>query len=78
MKSKMAEHQKQMWRFMLLVMEKQDVMNLNFCGFMADSAQANFIAVQEIFGTGDKTQPMVNRERTCLFHWTTTLDCLTK
>ena len=78
MKSKSAEHQKQMWRSMLAVMDRHGVFDVNFCGFMADSTQANFNAVREIFGSGDKSQPMENRERTCLFHWTMTLDRHTK
>ena len=78
MKSESAEHQKQMWQSMVAVMEKHGVFDVNFCGFMADSAQANFNAVREIFGSGDKSQPMENKERTCLFHWTMTLDRHTK
>ena len=78
MKSESAEHQKQMWRSLLAVMEKHSILNVNFCGFMADSAHANFNAVREIFGSGDKSQPMENKDRTCLFYWTMTLDCHTK
>ena len=37
---------------------------------MADSAQANWNAVREIYGSGDKTVPMEGRERSCLLHWT--------
>ena len=74
MKSESAEHQKQMWRSMLAVMEKHGVLNVNFCGFMADSAQTNFNAVREIFGSGDKSQSMENKKRTCLFPWIMTLD----
>ena len=78
MKSESLEHQKQMWRSMLAIMEKHGILNVNFYGFMADSAQANFNAVREIFGSRDKSQPMENKERTCLFHWTMTLDRHTK
>ena len=63
---------------MLAVIEKHGVLNVNFCGFMADSVQANFNAIREIFGSGNKSQPMENKERTCLFHWTMILDRHTK
>ena len=49
MKSESAEHQKQMWRSMLAVMEKHGIFDVNFCGFMANSVQANFNAIREIF-----------------------------
>ena len=74
MKSEMADHQKQMWRSMLAVMEKHGVKKVEFAGFMADSAQANFNAVREIFGSGDKAIPMKDKERTCQFHWSMALD----
>ena len=68
MKSEMAEYQKQMWRSLLMVIKKLGVKNVNFVGFMADSAQAKFNAVCEIFGSGDKSKPMKDKERTCQFH----------
>jgi len=39
-------------------MAEHGVHNVNFKGFMADSAQANWNDVHEIYGTGDKTVPM--------------------
>ena len=36
---------------------------------MADSAQANWNAVRIVYGGGDPTVLMENRERTCLFNW---------
>jgi hypothetical protein len=48
--------------------------NVNFKGFMYDSAQANFNAVRVVFGFGDPTIPMENRERTYLFHWKMALE----
>ena len=57
-----------MWRLMLAIMEKHGVLNVNFSGFMADNAQANFNAVREIFGFGDKSQPIESKKRICLFH----------
>ena len=52
------------------VMAKHKVHNFNFKGFMADSTQANWNVVREIYGTGDKTVPMQENERSCLLHWT--------
>jgi hypothetical protein len=46
----------------------------NFKGFMADSAHANWNAVQIVYGSGNPKVPMENRERTCLLHWTTLLN----
>ena len=74
MKSEMEEHQKQIWRSLLMVMEKHRVKNVNFAGFMADSTQANFNAVREIFGSGNKRKPIKDKERTCQFHWSMALE----
>ena len=63
-----------MWRSLNEVMAANGVADVNFKGFMADSAQANWNAVRTIYGTGDPKQPMENRERTCLLHWTTSLN----
>ena len=78
MMCEMAEAQEQMWRSMLLVLDQHGVKNVNFKGFMADSAQANFNAVRKIFGSGDKNVPMDGKERTCQFHWSMALDRHTK
>ena len=48
-----------------MVMEKHGVKNVNFVGFMTDSAQENFNAVCEIFGSSDKNKPMKDKEQTC-------------
>ena len=45
MKSEMADHQKQMWLSLIAMMEKHGMRDVNFAGFMADSAQANFNVV---------------------------------
>ena len=50
---------------MLAVMEKHGLKKVEFAGFTADSAQANFNAVRKIFGSGDKAIPMKDKERTC-------------
>ena len=68
MMCEMVEAQEQMWRSMMLVLDQHGVKNVNFKGFMADSAQTNFNAVRKIFGSGDKNVPMDGKERTCQFH----------
>jgi hypothetical protein len=63
---------------MLNVLDKNGVANMNFKGFMCDSAQANFNAMQVLFGSGDPKVPMENKERTCMFHWKMALERHTK
>jgi hypothetical protein len=50
----------------------------NFKGFMVDSAQANWNAICIVYGSNDQTQPMVDKECTCYFHWTQSMDKHTK
>ena len=57
-----------------MVMEKHGVKNVNFAGFMADSAHANFNAVREIFRSGNKSKPMKDKEQTCQLHWSMELE----
>ena len=45
---------------------------------MADSAQTNWNVVRIVYGGGDSIVPMEERERTCLFHWTQSLEKYTK
>src|ERR1700737_2662532 len=59
-------------------MAQHGVDKVNFKGFMADSAQANWNVVRIIYGSGDASEKMVDRERTCLFHWTQSLEKHTK
>ena len=63
-----------MWREFNEVMQRNGVEKPNFKGFMADSAQANWNAVQIVYGSGDPKVPIKNRERTCLLHWITSLN----
>ncbi len=52
------------------VMKEKKVEMLEFKGFMADNAQANYNVVHIVFGwLGDPSQPLHNKERTCLFHY---------
>ena len=55
-------------------MARNGVPNVQFKGFMADSAQENWNAVRIVYGTGNKEDPMPDRERTCFFHWTQSLE----
>jgi hypothetical protein len=78
MQSEKSDAQERVWLSMLTVLEKHGIININFKGFMCDSAQANFNAVRVIFESGDPTVPMANKERTCLFHWKMALERHTK
>jgi hypothetical protein len=57
------------WKNLNAVMERHDIPNPQFKGFMADSAQANWNAVRIIYGNGNPADRMEDRERTCFFHW---------
>ena len=63
-----------MWLSMVVLLSRYGVKNVNFKGFMADSAQANFNVVRKIFGSGNRSIPMKGKERTCQFHWSMALD----
>ena len=52
-----------------LCYEKHGIRDVNFARFMADSAHANFNVVREVFRFRDKFKSMVEKERTCQFHW---------
>ena len=56
------------WENLNSVMLDNGVSKVNFKGFMADNAQANWNAVRKIYGVDDLSLPMVGRERTRLFH----------
>jgi hypothetical protein len=45
---------------------------------MVDSAQANWNAIKIVYGFGDLSIKMVEKECTCLFHWIQLLDTHTK
>ena len=74
MQSKDCEAQCVMWRCLNEVMARYGVLIVNFKGFMADSAGANWNAVRKIYGSGDPQTKMPDRERTCLLHWTTSMN----
>jgi hypothetical protein len=70
MQSEDADAQLVFWKNLNAVMARHNVAKPQFKGFMADSAQANWNAVRIIYGSGNKEEPMEDRERTCQFHWT--------
>ena len=45
---------------------------------MANNTQANLNVVRMIYENGDPSLPMVACERTCLLHWSTSLDKVTQ
>lgn len=73
MQSEDERAQSMLWHGLNGVMAKHGIQNVNFKGFMADSAQANWRAVRVIYGNGNAKDEMPNRERTCQFHWATSL-----
>jgi hypothetical protein len=50
----------------------------NFKGFMANNTHVNWNVVKVVYGSSDATIKMVDKERTCLFHWIQSLDKHTK
>ena len=60
---KMVDVQEQMWMLMLALFRRHGLENVNFKGFMVDSAQENFNAIRKIFGFGDKNILMEDKER---------------
>lgn len=66
------------WKNLNVVMGRHGTPLPYFKGFMADSAQANWNAVRIVYGSGDPANAMPNRERTCLFHWTQSMEKHTK
>lgn len=78
MQSKDCTVQVLFWTNLNSVVRRHGVQDIQFKGFMADSAQANWNAVRIVYGSGDISEPMPNRERTCLFHWTQSTEKHTK
>ena len=74
MQSEDKDAQVVFWKNLNAVMERHDVPHPQFMGFMADSAQANWNAVRIIYGNGNPADRMEDRERTCFFHWSQSLE----
>lgn len=68
MKEEDMEAQCLFWDSLNEVMEKNGCKPADFCGFMADEAQANWNAIRHVFNNG-KDNILIGRERSCLFHW---------
>jgi hypothetical protein len=51
----------------------EGVPNPKFKGFVA-----NWNVIWILYSSGDPNGPMVNRERTCYFHWSQSMDKHTK
>jgi hypothetical protein len=54
--------------------EKQGLNNPNFKGFMVDNVQENFNVIQRFFGSRDAFFSLVNKECTCLSHWSQSME----
>jgi hypothetical protein len=63
-----------LWKNLNDVMVRHGVPEPKFKGFMEDNAQG----VRVIYGSSDAMIPMKDQERTCLFHWTQSLEKHTK
>jgi len=68
MQSKDTKAQQVMWTKLNDTMQKHDFQKPNFKGFMVDSAQANWNAVRIVYGLGDLSMRMIDKEHICLFH----------
>jgi hypothetical protein len=67
-----------MWTKLKETMLKHGFPKPNFKGFMANIIQANWNVAIIVYGSRDPFFRMVDRERTCLFHWIQSLDKHTK
>ena len=66
------------WKNLNFFMAKNGIPNINFKGFMVDSAQTNWNAVRVIYENGDPSLSMVAHEHTCLFNWSSSLNKVTQ
>jgi hypothetical protein len=78
MHSNDTQAQQLMWTKLNEMMSKHRFPKPNFKGFMTDNAQANWNTIRIIYGYGDPSIKMVDKECTFLFHWTQSLDKHTK
>ena len=62
------------WKYLNVVRGENGVVHVNFKGFMADNAQANWNVVRKTYGNGDPTMPMEDYEHTYHCHWFANLD----
>ncbi len=73
MQSKDIEVQRILWRKLNAIVEKKRLGMPIFKGFMVDGAQANGNDVHIVYGI-DNMIKMVDKKRTCFFHWIQSLD----
>ena len=67
-----------LWKNLNHVMDRHGISNLEFKGFMANSAQANWNVIRIVYGSGDPKVPIDDCGRTCFFHWIQLLEKYTK
>lgn len=64
MQSKDTDVECAMWWKINKVMVKNGVAHLNFKGFMAENAQANWNIMCIVYNFDDPSEPMIDKERT--------------
>jgi hypothetical protein len=67
-----------MWQKINKVMVKKKIPNPNFNGFMANIVHVNWNIVCIVYDFDDPNKPMVDKDRTCYFHWISSMDKHTK
>ncbi len=78
MQLKDIDVQGMLWRKFKEAMLKHGGIKPNFKGFMAKNAEVNWNEVKIINGIKDPTVKKVDKENSCLFHYTYSLDKHTK
>ena len=68
MQSKGIEGQPVFWHCLYKIMAQNGMSDATFKEFICDSTQNNVNVVRIVYGTGDPSIPMVDGERTWLFH----------
>jgi hypothetical protein len=67
-----------MWTKLNETMLKHGFPKPNLKGFMVNNTQANWNIARIVYGSGDPSIRMVDKECTCLFHWIHSLNKHTK
>jgi hypothetical protein len=67
-----------LWQKLNKVMFMKGVPNLKLKGFMVDNTEVNWNTIRIMYGNRDPSELMVEREQTCYFHWTQSMDRHTK
>jgi hypothetical protein len=63
-----------MWTKFNEMMLKHEFPKPNFKGFMVNSTQANWNTIIIVYGLGDPSIKMVDKQCTYLFHWIQSFD----